>query len=151
MHIYNPFQFGTIVSGENFCNCEEELSSLKSYIRDGYSVWLYSPRRYGKSSLIQKVFSEINGIETIYFDLYNVKSLDDFRKKYGALIAKAFLSGSRKLKSLQISFLIISKTSLRLSRLTIPDRLHLHWISGKLCNKLMLKPSWISHSKSALK
>lgn len=103
-HIYNPFQFGTIVRGENFCNREEELSSLKLYIRDGYSVWLYSPRRYGKSSLIQKAFSEINGIETIYFDLYNVKSLDDFSKKYAALIAKNLFSWKQEINKLTNKF-----------------------------------------------
>jgi len=104
IHIYNPFQFGTIVSGENFCNREEELSSLKSYIRDGYSVWLYSPRRYGKSSLIQKAFSEIEGVKTIYFDLYNVKSLDDFSKKYAALIAQNLFSWKQEIKKLTDKF-----------------------------------------------
>ena len=99
-YIYKPFQFGTIVRGENFCNREEELSSLKSYIKDGYSVWLYSPRRYGKSSLIQKVFAEVEGVETIYFDLYNVKSLDDFSKKYAALIAKNLFSWKQEIKKL---------------------------------------------------
>lgn len=103
-HIYNPFQFGTIVRGENFCNREEELSSLKSYIRDGYSVWLYSPRRYGKSSLIQKAFSEIEGVNTIYFDLYNVKSLDDFSKKYATLIAKNLFSWKQEIKKLTNNF-----------------------------------------------
>lgn len=104
MHIYNPFQFGTVVRGENFCNREEELSSLKSYIKDGYSVWLYSPRRYGKSSLIQKAFSEVEGIKTIYFDLYNVKSLDDFSKKYAALIAKNLFSWKQEIKKLTNKF-----------------------------------------------
>lgn len=103
-HIYNPFQFGTIVRGENFCNREEELSVLKSHIKDGYSVWLYSPRRYGKSSLIQKAFSEIEGVKTIYFDLYNVKSLDDFSKKYSTLIAKNLFSWQQEIKKLTDKF-----------------------------------------------
>jgi len=103
-YIYNPFQFGTVVRGENFCNRKEELSVLKSYIKDGYSVWLYSPRRYGKSSLIQKAFSEIEGVKTIYFDLYNVKSLDDFSKKYAALIAKNLFSWKQEIKKLTNNF-----------------------------------------------
>ena len=103
-HIYNPFQFGTIVKGENFCNRKEELSLLKSYIKDGYSVWLYSPRRYGKSSLIQMAFSEIKDVKTVYFDLYNVKSLDDFSKKYAALIAKNLFSWKQEIKKLTSKF-----------------------------------------------
>lgn len=103
-YIYNPFQFGTIVKGEDFCNREEELSTLKSYIKDGYSVWLYSPRRYGKSSLIQKAFSEIEDVKTIYFDLYNVKSLDDFCKKYATLLATNLFSWKQEIKKLTNKF-----------------------------------------------
>lgn len=101
-YIYNPFQFGTIVKGENFCNRQNELSTLKSYIKDGYSVWLYSPRRYGKSSLIKKAFSEIENVETIYFDLYNVKSLDDFCKKYASLLATNLFSWKQEIKKLTV-------------------------------------------------
>ena len=103
-YIYNPFQFGTIVKGEDFCNREEELSTLKTYIKDGYSVWLYSPRRYGKSSLIQKAFSEIEDVKTIYFDLYNVKSLDDFCKKYASLLATNLFSWKQEIKKLTNKF-----------------------------------------------
>ena len=103
-YIYNPFQFGTIVKGEDFCNREVELSTLKSYIKDGYSVWLYSPRRYGKSSLIQKTFSEIEDVKTIYFDLYNVKSLDDFCKKYASLLATNLFSWKQEIKKLTNKF-----------------------------------------------
>lgn len=103
-YIYNPFQFGTIVKGEDFCNRENELSTLKSYIKDGYSVWLYSPRRYGKSSLIQKAFSEIEDVKTIYFDLYNVKSLDDFCKKYASLLAINLFSWKHEIKKLTNKF-----------------------------------------------
>ena len=99
-HIQNPFQFGTIVSGEHFCNRQKELSDLTTYIRDGYSVWLYSPRRYGKSSLIQKAFSEVKGVHTVYFDLYNVRSLDDFSKKYANLIAKNLFSWKQEINKL---------------------------------------------------
>ncbi len=60
----------------------------KQFITDGYSVWLYSPRRYGKSSLIHKVFNELTNIKLIYFDLYNVFSTDNFCRKYSKLLAK---------------------------------------------------------------
>ena len=99
-HIQNPFQFGTIVSGNHFCNREKEISDLTNYIKDGYSVWLYSPRRYGKSSLIHKAFSEVDSVKTLYFDLYNVKSLDDFSKKYANLIAKNLFSWKQEIKKL---------------------------------------------------
>ena len=78
----NPFKFGTIVDNDRFCNRIDELRTLKQYVYDGYSVWLFSPRRYGKSSLVKKAFAQIDDSTTIYIDLYNVKSIDDFAKKY---------------------------------------------------------------------
>jgi AAA+ ATPase superfamily predicted ATPase len=103
-HIQNPFQYGTIVQGEAFCNRKEEIKQLKTFIDDSYSVWLYSPRRYGKSSLVHKVFAETREVKTIYFDLYNVKSLDDFCRKYAALLAANLFSWKQELKKLAVKF-----------------------------------------------
>jgi len=83
----NPFKFGTIVNNDRFCNRVDELRILKQYIYDSYSVWLFSPRRYGKSSLVKKAFAQIDDSITIYIDLYNVKSIDDFAKKYSKALA----------------------------------------------------------------
>jgi len=83
----NPFQFGRLVDDKAFCDREEELLFLKKQISNGYSVWLYSPRRYGKTSLLQKTFREIQTTKTIYFDLYNIQSLNNFSKKYAKLLA----------------------------------------------------------------
>jgi len=103
-HISNPFSFGHIVRDKDFCNRKEEISTLTNYIKDGYSVWLYSPRRYGKSSLIHKVFNDNKKIKTIYLDLYNVKSLDDFCKKYAAAIAKNLFSWNQEMSKLISKF-----------------------------------------------
>jgi AAA+ ATPase superfamily predicted ATPase len=103
-HLRNPFHYGSIVRGEDFCNRRKEISALQNYIMDGYSVWLYSPRRYGKSSLIHKVFKDTEQVKTIYLDLYNVKSLDDFCKKYAAAIAKNLFSWGDELKLLLPKF-----------------------------------------------
>ena len=103
-HIRNPFHYGTIVKGEEFCNRKEEIKRLNTLIQDRYSVWLYSPRRYGKSSMVQKVFTESKGVKTIYFDLYNVKSLDDFCRKYAGLLAANLFSWKDELKKLAVKF-----------------------------------------------
>ncbi|MBI9034678.1 MAG: ATP-binding protein [Bacteroidales bacterium] len=104
-HKLNPFRFGSVVSGDHFCNRRNEIESLKRYVHDQYSVWLYSPRRYGKTSLIRKVFKELEGgVETIYFDLYNVRSLDDFSRKYARLIAENLFDWNHEVKSLMDKF-----------------------------------------------
>ncbi|NOZ47939.1 MAG: hypothetical protein GXO79_14345 [Chlorobi bacterium] len=45
----NPFVFGRIVDNDEFCNRKEELKLLENYISNSYSVWLFAPRKYGKS------------------------------------------------------------------------------------------------------
>lgn len=96
----NPFRFGKIVRDDNFCNRKKEIKALKQYIRDGYSVWLYSPRRYGKSSLIYKVFDELTDTKVIYFDFYNVQSVDNFCRKYSKLLAKELFDWKQNIKTL---------------------------------------------------
>ena len=96
----NPFQFGKIVTNENFCNRIKEINDLSNYISDGYSVWLYSPRRFGKSSLLLKVFNKIRRSKTIYFDLYNIQSIDDFSRKYSKILAKELFDWKQDIKIL---------------------------------------------------
>jgi len=84
----NPFRYGQIVDKENFCNREQELKDIKRAIENGYSFWIYSPRRFGKTSLINRAFSETKNIKTLYLDLYNIQSLEDFADKYSKLIIK---------------------------------------------------------------
>lgn len=98
--IVNPFKFGKIVHDNDFCNRTNEIKALKQYISDTYSVWLFSPRRYGKSSLIHKVFNEITDVKTIYIDLYNIQSVDDFCRKYSKVIAKELFDWKTEIKKL---------------------------------------------------
>jgi len=78
----NPFQFGKVVRDKQFCNRQRELHDLASAIKSGNSLWLYSPRRFGKTSLIINVFSRIESIKTIYFDLFNIRDNREFATKY---------------------------------------------------------------------
>src|SRR6516225_10589515 len=48
----NPFVFGEIVDDENFVNRTTELRQLVRDLADGQKVFLLSPRRFGKSSLV---------------------------------------------------------------------------------------------------
>lgn len=98
----NPFKYGEIVSGENFCNREKELKEIKRAIVNGYSFWMYSPRRFGKSSLILKAFDELDdkNIITIYFDMYKLETLDNFAREYSALLAKELFNWKTGIKKL---------------------------------------------------
>ena len=58
--ITNPFKFGTIVDGEYFTNRVKETAQIKSVLASENHLVMLSPRRYGKTSLITKVVSELD-------------------------------------------------------------------------------------------
>ena len=76
----NPFKFGTEVSGDDFCNREEEIAELTQDIRNSANVLLYSPRHYGKTSLIKRVLEIVSkeGFITVYIDLYPAITKEKF-------------------------------------------------------------------------
>ena len=74
----NPFSFSGIVEGPAFCNRAKEQADLRKFIENSQNVLLYSHRRFGKTSLINRVFAESKGIVTIYVDLYGTTSIEDF-------------------------------------------------------------------------
>lgn len=78
----NPFQFGRVVRNKQFCNRKSELRNLTAAIKSGNSLWLYSPRRFGKTSLVVNAFSEIEDVKTIYFDLFHIRDRKEFAIKY---------------------------------------------------------------------
>lgn len=96
----NPFRYGEVVGGENFCNRKEELKVIREAIKNRYSFWLYSPRRFGKTSLILKAFKENKAVKTIYFDLYNVQTVDDFARKYAHALSLNLFNWKEDVKSL---------------------------------------------------
>jgi hypothetical protein len=50
----NPFVYGEVVPASAFVDREEELARLKGDLLSGQKVFLISPRRYGKSSLVRQ-------------------------------------------------------------------------------------------------
>jgi AAA+ ATPase superfamily predicted ATPase len=74
----NPFSFSGIVEGPAFCNREKEQADLRKFIENSQNVLLYSHRRFGKTSLISRVFKDCKGMVTIYVDLYGTTGIEDF-------------------------------------------------------------------------
>lgn len=74
----NPFSFSGIVEDPAFCNREKEQTDLTKFIENSQNVLLYSHRRFGKTSLINRIFKNLDGIVTIYVDLYGTTSIEDF-------------------------------------------------------------------------
>jgi len=76
----NPFVYGKEVSRENFCNRLSEIKELLRDISNSQNVIIFSQRRFGKTSLIKRVFDDLDlsQIIPIYVDLYPVLSEEDF-------------------------------------------------------------------------
>src|ERR1051325_11350911 len=65
----NPFVYGEVVPGEAFVDREEELDRLVSDLGNGQKVFLISPRRYGKSSLIRQALDSLKRRGALAVDL----------------------------------------------------------------------------------
>ncbi len=100
----NPFVYGETVTGDNFCNRTQEISELVNDIKNGTNVIVFSPRRYGKTSLINQVIeiARQKGILSFYVDLYPAVNKQKFIEIYARAIS-AGLTGktSRIVKKLK--------------------------------------------------
>ncbi len=91
----NPFVYGKEVSKENFCNRSSEIKELIRDIENSQNVMIYSQRRFGKTSLIKRVYEELDSkrILTVYVDLYPVLSEEDFIRVYAKELSKIVTRG----------------------------------------------------------
>jgi len=87
----NPFVYGETVTGVYFCNRIQEIRELVNDIKNGTNVIIFSPRRYGKTSLINQVLeiARQKGIIPFYVDLYPAIN----KQKFIEIYAQAISSG----------------------------------------------------------
>ena len=85
----NPFIYGEVVTGSDFADRKDEITSLLQDLKDGEKIFLISPRRYGKTSLIVNTLEKLKkeGLYTIYIDLYKATSLHKLLELYAREIA----------------------------------------------------------------
>lgn len=86
----NPFVYGESVEGSFFTNRVKEIQELKAELRNGQNIIIFSPRRYGKTSLIKKVLADLKkeGLLTLYLDLFFVNSKQKFIETYAQAVAR---------------------------------------------------------------
>lgn len=89
----SPFIYGTIVSIQSFTNREAESAKLQSNLLNGINTTIISPRRWGKSSLVEKVIIDINKkdkkTKTVIIDLFSVSSEEEFLEQFAREVIKA--------------------------------------------------------------
>lgn len=85
----NPFKFGTIVEGDFFTDRVAETAQMEQKLDSENHIVLVSPRRFGKSSLVQRVLSQTDR-PILQLDLQYVLSVEDFAAQLLRVIFKRF-------------------------------------------------------------
>ena len=86
----NPFSYGSVVSGDYFFNRIGEIEQIKTDLKNGNNLILYAPRKYGKTSLVNKVLGELESEDynTVYLDFFNVIDKNKFVELYAKKLLK---------------------------------------------------------------
>ena len=85
----NPFVYGEVVPRSAFVGRGAELARLSADLADGQKIFLISPRRYGKSSLIAQAFAGLGrkGVATLEITVSSFSSYVSFLEGYTRALA----------------------------------------------------------------
>ena len=85
-----PFIFGVATSGDNFTDREKETERLLLNFRHGVNTVLISPRRWGKTSLVQKAsrLAQSDKLKIVYIDIFSCRSDRDFYDAFVSAVLK---------------------------------------------------------------
>lgn len=95
----NPFQYGGVVKGEAFCNRKKELRDLLRAMENGEKLFVYSERRFGKTSLVRAALEKLphGSYRSAYIDLLPSDSEFQFVAATAKAIAESVSATSSKL------------------------------------------------------
>lgn len=87
----NPFIFGEVIGGKRFVNRIRELDQLVRDVSDGQKVFLLSPRRFGKSSLVSVAFERLanQGTRTMIVPVSSYSSYTQFLERFAEKVLRA--------------------------------------------------------------
>ena len=90
-HQENPFVFGEIVDDVNFVNRVDERNRLVRDLADGQKVFLLSPRRFGKSSLVAVALLQLKKrhIRTVSLTVSSYAGYAQFLEKFAEKALRA--------------------------------------------------------------
>lgn len=103
----NPFKFGKAVAGDEFYDRTTSFRKLYTKLAGGASnVVMYAPRRYGKTSLVNKVLKRFaaEDVPTLSFNLNRVETIEKFCEQYTAAVC-SLLGRGQELTDILTSYL----------------------------------------------
>jgi hypothetical protein len=89
----SPFGFGGTVSRQSFTDRHVELARITGNMVSGINTILISPRRWGKSSLVEQAAIKLRGkrkdVRVAVLDLFTASSLEEFLERYASAVMEA--------------------------------------------------------------
>ncbi|MBN2543113.1 ATP-binding protein [bacterium] len=86
------FKFGKIVTGESFIDRKDELKEIKNDVKNNINLFIYGPRRLGKTSLIKQLELELKEeykkLISIYLDFFQIHSKEKFISLFGEELSR---------------------------------------------------------------
>lgn len=148
----NPFVFGKAVEGNHFTDRVNDAEHLKANLTHSINTILISPRRWGKTSLVKKVMSDVTrpDIKIIYIDVFSCKSEYDFYKLLASTVIRQTSTKLEEWISTAKEFLskIITKVSFS------PDSIQEYSLSFEFSDKddygteILMLPERIAQKKN---
>jgi len=95
----NPFEYGGVVRGEAFCNRKKELRDLRRAIENREKLFVFSERRYGKTSLVRAAIDQLprKGYVCAYVDLWPTDSEQAFVTTLARVITQSLSTSVEKM------------------------------------------------------
>ena len=132
--LLNPFAIFGYAGSAYFCDRENETKELISALRNGRNVTLRSPRRVGKTGLIQHVFAQLAQtnpeIKCFYVDLFSTHSLDEMVVELGKAIIGQLDTPLQKIEGYMAQFFKSCRLYLSPDPLTGAPKLNLDLITN---------------------
>lgn len=95
-----PFIYGELAENDHFIDRVEDRKMLKSFLANGISVMLISPRRWGKSSLVRQTMKELQAedsrVRVCYVDAFSVTSVTEFLNAFASAVIEGTSSTVQK-------------------------------------------------------
>lgn len=110
-----PFTFGVATTGDNFTDRKKETERLLLNFQHGINTILISPRRWGKTSLVQKVckLAQSDKLKIVYLDIFSCRSERDFYDAFASAVLKQ--TSSKVEEWLDYAKLFLSRISPKIS------------------------------------
>lgn len=86
----NPFVFGKAAEGKFFTDRAEDVRRLSANLTHGINTILISPRRWGKTSLVKKVLTDIQSpdVKPVFIDIFQCKSEYEFFHTFASAVVR---------------------------------------------------------------